>query len=396
MKISVVGPLVVGKTSFINQILYGKPCREYPYIHSTAYYQERFSVNDFECLMEIRETTGHERYAAMRRYHYKENDAVIIVFQNIGRSFSNYWLKEALECFPNIPSMLVLNKTDLRTEIEPCVTTEMGKQFAKQLNAAKYVECSCKDGSGIEGVYEDVALLSYLFHEEKDRPKSFVFSFNIALIGDSDVGISHLIRQFLFHERLNRVGQRLNGPWYFPNVADSISTLIDVDGEEYSLKIYDLSSPEFHGKFVSNTLKNADAIVAVYSINKIQSYSNIAVKWFPELRRNRRNAPIVLVGNNTDVTSTAVNFLTFKKGLSNTKQLITSEKGKELAYFLKATKFFECSFFEGNEMESIFEEAVWGLLRCAEEERHKAIQLQKGKERKARSPIDFLRSIFSR
>ena len=67
--------------------------------------------------------------------------------------------------------MLVLNKTDLRTEIEPCVTTEMGEQFAKHLNAANYVGCSCKNASGIEGVYEDVyedvALLSYLFHDEK-------------------------------------------------------------------------------------------------------------------------------------------------------------------------------------------------------------------------------------
>ena len=395
MKISVVGHSMVGKTSFINQFLYGKPCMNYPYRHGSDFDIARFSVNDFECFLQIWETNGYERYAEYRRYHYKGNDAVIIVL-DVRRSFSKYWLKEALEYFPNIPSMLVLNKTDLRTDIESCVTTKMGEQFAKQLNAAKYVECSCKDGSEIEGVYEDVALLSYLCHEEKDRPKSFVFSFNIALIGDSDVGISHLIRQFLFHERLNRVGQRLNGPCYIPNVADSISTCIDVDGEEYFLKIYNLSFPEFHNKFISNTLRNADAIVAVYSVNKIQSYRNIAVKWFPELRRNRRNAPIVLVGNNTDVTITAVNFLTFKKGLSKAKQLITREKGKELAYFLKATKFFECSFFEGNEIENIFEEAVWSLLRRAEEERHKAIQLQKENERKARSPFDFLRSIFSR
>ena len=162
------------------------------------------------------------------------------------------------------------------------------------------------------------------------------------------------------------------------------------------LKIYNLSSLKFHNKFISNTLKNIDAVVAVYSINKIQSYRNIAVKWFPELKRNCRNAPIVLVGNNTDVTSTAGNFVTFKKGLSKAKQLVTSEKGKELAYFLKATKFFECSFFEGNKIESIFEEAVWGLLRRAEEERHKAIHLLKRNKRKAPSPFDFLRSIFSR
>ena len=399
LKVFLVGEDMIGKTSIVNQILYGKPCSTTYYSdpYSITYEQERFFVNGFNCTLMILEAPVLEGFAGrqMRERFCKGNDAVIIAL-DVSSYLSENWLSEALECFPDIPIMLVLNKTDLRTVRKPCVTTEMGEQFAKRLNAAKYVECSCKDGSGIEGVCEDIVLLSYLSQEEKDRPKSFVFSFNIALIGDSDVGISHLIRQFLFHERLNRVGQRLNGPWYIPTIADSISTCIDVDGEEYCLKIYNLSLPEFHNKYISNTLKSTDAIVAVYSISKLQSYRNIAVKWFPELMRNCRNAPIVLVGNYTDVTSTAVNFLTFEKGLSNTKQLITSEEGKELAYFLKATKFFECSFFEENKIENIFEEAVWGLLRRAEEERHKAIQLQKENERKARSPFDFLRSIFSK
>ena len=158
MQIFLVGHAIVGKTSFVNQILYGKPCMDYPCACGTVLHLGKFVGDDFICCLEILKTTGYEPYAYRQRFLYKENVAVIIVL-DVNEYLSEYWLTEALEYFPNIPSMLILNKTDLRTETKLQVTTKMGEQFAKQLNAAKYVECSCKDGSGIEGVYEDVALV---------------------------------------------------------------------------------------------------------------------------------------------------------------------------------------------------------------------------------------------
>ena len=58
---------------------------------------------------------------------------------------------------PSVPIVLVGNQTDLRSNAKRHISTEMSKQLALKIQAAKYLECSGVDGKEVEKGFEETA-----------------------------------------------------------------------------------------------------------------------------------------------------------------------------------------------------------------------------------------------
>lgn len=90
-------------------------------------------------------------------------------------------MREVHDSCPDAPTILVGLKTDLREnrvlrqgiQSSPLqfVTTQEGKEYAQELGAICYVECSALTGQGIDNVFE-LAVRATLVKSEKKQGKS--------------------------------------------------------------------------------------------------------------------------------------------------------------------------------------------------------------------------------
>jgi len=193
-------------------------------------------------------------------------DACIVVF-SVGNpdSYANVkekWIPEMNHYSGNVPIVLVGNKTDHRTDPETLrilskrkmqpVTTEMGEQLAQEINAVRYVECSCRTGMGIKNVFEET-IWAAKCHKLKRKLEKLISFINLVFVGNENDEINLLIQQFIHHERLSIFGYRLNSEHYIPFSennengftkedlyrfpGDDYSAFIEIDGEVHGLRI---------------------------------------------------------------------------------------------------------------------------------------------------------------
>ena len=116
------------------------------------------------------DTAGQEDYDRLRPLSYPQTDVFLICFSVVSRvSFENVrenWVPEVCHHCPGVPFLIVGTQTDRRDDpiilekvakqlMEPPVGKDLGKQIAKELGAAKYVECSALEGK-VKDVFDEV------------------------------------------------------------------------------------------------------------------------------------------------------------------------------------------------------------------------------------------------
>ena len=117
------------------------------------------------------DTPGKEMYDRVRPLAYLCADVFLLCFSiNSPDSFINIpekWAPEVKHSGPNVPIILVANKSDLRNEEETIsqlqkfkqtpVTFEQGQKMAERINAFTYLECSAKAREGVQTIFETAA-----------------------------------------------------------------------------------------------------------------------------------------------------------------------------------------------------------------------------------------------
>ena len=115
------------------------------------------------------DTAGQEDYDRLRPLSYPMTDVFLLCFSIISpSSFQNVttkWYPEVAHHCPGAPIILVGTKMDMRDDKETndrlrekgleVVSYEQGLAKAKQINAAKYVECSARTQKGLMNVYDE-------------------------------------------------------------------------------------------------------------------------------------------------------------------------------------------------------------------------------------------------
>jgi len=385
------------------------------------------------------------------------------------------WIPAMKLYFPNIPIMLVgynnteeLQKVNEKrkntanncsvnltndaealsrsNEISNTITTEKGKQIAREIRAANYFEIFTSK-SEESNMFEE-AIRAFL------RNRKLLRSCKIAVVGSPDSGKTEIIQRFVFGERLSVLDEYLSEQQYLYYANDTIfATSIEIDGAEFDLRIQNVSVEKVNKKFqllnVENLapimeelkdsandeessaedfgerfsaalfrrmlftllpsgivkqgldertieityknlppkywLKDIDVAIFIFSVVQPESFHAITEELVSEtLNQNESGIPpIILVGNQIDLRNDSKTLNNLSKQGNHP---ITSEMGEHLARKINAVTYLNCSCNEQNEIEKIFEEAVWKSLRKIEQE----IPNQKSKSQKQ----SFLNRIF--
>ena len=90
------------------------------------------------------------------------------------------WIPEVRHHCPKVPVILVGSKVDLRNDKEIIerltkmklhpITYKEGVALAKEIGAAKYVECSALTRQGLEAVFEELVLAHFDKEQNAKRP----------------------------------------------------------------------------------------------------------------------------------------------------------------------------------------------------------------------------------
>ena len=97
-------------------------------------------------------------------------------------------------------------------------------------------------------------------------------------------------------------------------------------------------------------------VVLCFSIDNLDSFANVVLKWIPEVKQHVSRLPIVLVGNKVDLRSELLE----PNSLQNYdfKFPIKYEQGLVMANRIGATCYIECSAKDDSGLKDVFEKAA--------------------------------------
>ncbi|MFW9938643.1 MAG: Rab family GTPase [Candidatus Thorarchaeota archaeon] len=174
-----------------------------------------------------------------------------------------------------------------------------------------------------------------------EEAKEYVFK--ITILGDSAVGKTSLINQFVegsFEED------------YKPTLGANIVRK-DVNIGDSNLKVrlimWDLAGQEKYNVIRSMYFQGCVGALVVYDITRHQTFDNVESKWLKDFKKYvKKEGAYILIGNKIDLRD---------------KRFVTEEEGKSLAKKIKASDFIETSAKFGENVEKAFKNLVFQILR---------------------------------
>lgn len=159
----------------------------------------------------------------------------------------------------------------------------------------------------------------------------------IFLIGDSDVGKTSILKQFI-ENRFDEINQFIIG-------IDFRYVHINNDNENQPVKlvIWDPSGQSRFKEITRLYYKKTNIVIFVYSITDRKSFINI-IEWFEDIEKYApTNTFKVLVGNKSDLED---------------KRKVTYEEGEIISQIYNCNMFYETSAKDNKSIKEIFVNSV--------------------------------------
>mmetsp|Transcript_47898 Transcript_47898/g.124347 ORF Transcript_47898/g.124347 Transcript_47898/m.124347 type:complete len:641 (-) Transcript_47898:37-1959(-) len=120
-------------------------------------------------------------------------------------------------------------------------------------------------------------------------------SVRIAVVGDAGVGKTSIVSSFAGGSFADKV----------ESVLPPVELPAETSPDNVAIKIIDTPSGEDNALEVKNQIKEADAIVLVYSVDNDETLANVTQLWLPVINKLAPDTPILLVGNKVDMRSSS-------------------------------------------------------------------------------------------
>jgi small GTP-binding protein len=159
---------------------------------------------------------------------------------------------------------------------------------------------------------------------------------------------------------------------YVPTVFDNYNAQVEVDDKEITLGLWDTAGQEDYDKLRPLSYPGTNVFILCFSVVNQASYDNVEAKWYPEIKKNCPDTPIILCGTKIDLKEDRA----FMDGLTKKGQkAISAQQGEELAKRIKAVKYCECSAKTRVGLKEVFDEAILSVLYPAPKKSHKCLIL---------------------
>jgi len=166
-KLVIVGDGACGKTCLL--IVFSKD--QFPEVYVPTVFENYVAdieVDNKQVELALWDTAGQEDYDRLRPLSYPDTDVILMCFSiDSPDSLENIpekWTPEVRHFCPNVPIILVGNKTDLRVDEntkkellkmkQQPVSVEEGRNMADKIGAYGYMECSARTKEGVRDVFE--------------------------------------------------------------------------------------------------------------------------------------------------------------------------------------------------------------------------------------------------
>jgi len=166
-KLVIVGDGACGKTCLL--IVFSKD--QFPEVYVPTVFENYVAdidVDGKQVELALWDTAGQEDYDRLRPLSYPDSNVILMCFSiDSTDSLENVvekWYPEVKHFCPNVPIILVGNKSDLRNDErarhelakmrQELVKSENAKLVAESINAYAYLECSAKTKEGVRQVFE--------------------------------------------------------------------------------------------------------------------------------------------------------------------------------------------------------------------------------------------------
>jgi len=146
---------------------------------------------------------------------------------------------------------------------------------------------------------------------------------------------------------------------YVPTVFDNYVVTLHINDDPVELGLWDTAGQEEYDRLRPLSYANTDVFLMCFSVVSPTSYENVLSKWFPEVVHFSPNIPKLLVGTKTDLRNDSG---TVDKLRLQNQQVVTYEQGNALASKVRALKYIECSAKTGENLKTVFDEAVKAVL----------------------------------
>lgn len=157
-KIVFLGDLSVGKTSIINQFIYGTFDHSHQPTIGIDFLSKTMYLDDRTIRLQLWDTAGQERFRSLIPNYIRDCSVAVLVYDITQRqSYLNIdrWVEDIRnERGSDVIVMLVGNKVDISDK--RAVTTEEGKGKAADLNL-HFIEASAKTGESIKNLFRNIA-----------------------------------------------------------------------------------------------------------------------------------------------------------------------------------------------------------------------------------------------
>lgn len=153
LKILLVGPAAVGKTSLIQRFIKSKFQQDYKLTVGVDILTKEVEYEPGKtAVLSIWDIGGQERFAFIRTTFYKGASGVLLVF-DLSRAATwesiMTWYQETRQFAGNIPFVLIGNKADLLEEVGEQINQEECQKFAEEKGSI-YIAASAKAGKNVD------------------------------------------------------------------------------------------------------------------------------------------------------------------------------------------------------------------------------------------------------
>ncbi|KAJ2501775.1 GTP-binding protein Rho1 [Coemansia sp. RSA 1972] len=168
------------------------------------------------------------------------------------------------------------------------------------------------------------------------------------VVGDGACGKTCLLRTF--HDGRFPIDLK-----YIPTVFDVCVKAIDYRGGIVELALWDTAGQEDYDRLRIMAYPDADVVIVCFSVDAIDSLSNVFEKWLPEVREMAPRARVILVALKVDLRTDPVAIEHIRRMYERAP--LTFEEGKHMARAM-GIPYIECSAKRNQHIDDVFMHAM--------------------------------------
>lgn len=171
------------------------------------------------------------------------------------------------------------------------------------------------------------------------------------LVGDGAVGKTSLV-----------VSYTTNGypTEYVPTAFDNYNVVVNVDSQPIRFQLCDTAGQDDFDSLRPLCYPNTDVFLLCFSVVSPTSFANVSDKWLPEIRKHCPEAPVILVGTQSDLRTDVKVLIE----LANYREQPVSElDARRLAHKINAECYIESSALTQKNLKEVFDQAILCSLR---------------------------------